>query len=87
MKKIVIPIIVLAFVASFNYINTMQQREEEYKQQKEVELRIQSLKTQLADLKIEAINKERSDLYQKIENVEKILQDTENDFNKQKGMK
>ena len=87
MKKIVIPIIVLAFVASFNYINTMQQREEEYKQQKEVELRIQSLKTQLDNLKTEAANKGRIDLYPKIEHVEKMLQDTENDFNKQKGMK
>lgn len=87
MKKIIIPIIVLAFVASFNYINTMQQREEEYKQQKEVELRIQSLKTQLDNLKTEAANKGRSDLYPKIERVEKMLQDTENDFNKQKGMK
>lgn len=87
MKKIIIPIIVLAFVASFNYINTMQQCEEEYKQQKEVELRIQSLKTKLDNLKTEAANKGRIDLYPKSEHVEKMLQDTENDFNKQKGMK
>ena len=87
MKKIIVAIIVAAFVASCHYLYTTQQREEEYKQRQEVEFRIQSLKTQLADLKKEAADKGRSDLYPKIEMVEKILQDTEKDFQKQKGLK